>query len=212
MKTACAYYRTSSQTNVGPDKDSLKRQQDAVQTYSKAEGIEIVREFYDGAVSGADPVDTRDGFADMVRYMLGNGARTVLVENASRFARDLLVQLTGHEYLKRHGIELIPVDAPAHFTEDTPTARMVREILGSIAAFEKNSLVARLRKARERSGRLGGNPNWTPVPVEHVQAASAAKAKGLSLRAVSSELANQGYLSRSARPYGPESIRRMVSR
>src|SRR5262252_5390264 len=117
-KTACAYYRTSSATNVGHDKDSLKRQQDAVRAYAAAQGIEIVREFYDAAVSGADPVDSRDGFSDMVRYMLGNGARTVLVENASRFARDLLVQLTGHEYLKRHGIELVPVDAPSHFTED----------------------------------------------------------------------------------------------
>ena len=181
-----------------------------MQTYAKVQGIEIVREFYDAAVSGADPVDSRDGFADMIRYMLGNGARTVLVENASRFARDLLVQLTGHEYLKRHGIELIPVDAPAHFTEDTPTARMVREILGSIAAFEKNSLVARLRKARERCGRLGGNPNWMPVPAEHTQAAKAAAARGLSLRAIGAELATAGYHSPSGKQYGSQSVKRML--
>jgi hypothetical protein len=33
----------------------------------------------------------------MVGYMLGNGARTVLVENASRFARDLIVLIHGTE-------------------------------------------------------------------------------------------------------------------
>jgi DNA invertase Pin-like site-specific DNA recombinase len=210
--TAVAYYRTSSQTNVGQDKDSLKRQQDAVQAYAKAQGIEIVREFYDAAVSGGDPVEGRPGFADMLGYMLGNGARIVLVENASRFARDLTVQLLGHALLKKHGIELIPVDAPAYFTDETPTARMVRSILGAVSQFEKEALVLKLRKARERSKRLGGNPNWLQVPAATVQAAIAAKAKGLSLRAISSELAKLGYLSPSGSPYGPESIRRMVTR
>jgi hypothetical protein len=41
----------------------------------------------------------------------------VLAENASRFARDLIVQLTGHALLPEHDIELIPVDAPSHFTD-----------------------------------------------------------------------------------------------
>lgn len=49
----------------------------------------------------------REGFDAMLAYMLGNGARIVLVENASRFARDLVVQITGHSLLKKHGLELI---------------------------------------------------------------------------------------------------------
>ena len=211
-RTAVAYYRTSSATNVGQDKDSLKRPQEAVSTYAKANGIEIVREFYDAAISGADPVTSRDGFEQMLAHMLANGARIVLVESASRFARDAVVALTGHEYLKKHGIELIPVDAPTHFTEDTPTALMVRTILAAVAAFEKDSLVARLRKARERSGRLGGNPNWTPVPDGTCNMAVALASRGFSLRAISAELANLGYRTPSGRPYGPESIKRMVNR
>src|SRR5215469_4822673 len=109
--TAVAYYRTSSATNT--DGDSRPRQEQAIRAYAVANGIEIVKEYYDAAVSGADPVEGRPGFADMLAYMLGNGARIVLVENASRFARDLTVQLLGHALLKKHGIELIPVDAPA---------------------------------------------------------------------------------------------------
>ena len=124
MKTACAYYRTSSATNVGNDKDSLNRQQDTVRAYAAAQGIRIGEEYYDAAVSGADPVDSRPGFSDMVAYMLGNGARTVLVETANRFARDLIVQETGHKLLKDKGIELIAVDSPDSFVADTPTARV----------------------------------------------------------------------------------------
>jgi DNA invertase Pin-like site-specific DNA recombinase len=210
MKTACAYYRTSSATNA--DGDSRPRQEAAIKAYAEANGIAIVREFYDAAVSGADPVEGRPGFADMMGYMIGNGARIVLVENASRFARDLTVQLLGHALLKKHGIELIPVDAPTYFTDETPTARMVRSILGAVSQFEKEALVLKLRKARERSARLGGNPNWLQVPAATVQAAKAAQARGLSLRAIASELAAAGYNSPSGKQYGPQSVKRMLAR
>src|SRR3954452_22856580 len=58
---AVAYYRTSSAANVGADKDSVQRQRDAVTTSAKGHGLEIVREFRDAAVSGADPIDRRPG-------------------------------------------------------------------------------------------------------------------------------------------------------
>ena len=61
---------------------------------------EIVKEFFDAAVSGADPIDQRSGFRELLTYMLGNGASMILVESASRFARDLAVQITGHDLLK----------------------------------------------------------------------------------------------------------------
>jgi DNA invertase Pin-like site-specific DNA recombinase len=51
---AFAYLRTSSAANVGADKDSAKRQRAAIDAYAKANGVEIVGEFYDAAVSGAD--------------------------------------------------------------------------------------------------------------------------------------------------------------
>jgi hypothetical protein len=39
---AIAYYRTSSAANAGEDKDSLARQQLAVETFAKRSGYEIV--------------------------------------------------------------------------------------------------------------------------------------------------------------------------
>jgi DNA invertase Pin-like site-specific DNA recombinase len=216
MKTACAYYRTSSATNVGADKDSLKRQQDAVRGYASANGIEIVKEYYDAAVSGADMIDSRPGFSDMLEYMLGNGARAILVENAGRFARDAIVALTGHEYLKKQGIDLIPVDAPTHFTDDSPTATMIRTILAAVSAFEKDALVARLRKARERkrrdTGRCEGNPAWIPVTANVADMARGYHAQGLSLRQVSAKLAAGGMRGPSGKPYGAQSIKKMLTR
>ena len=43
-------------------------------------------EFYDTAVSGADPIDTRPGFAEMLKRIEANGVRTIIVETASQSA------------------------------------------------------------------------------------------------------------------------------
>ncbi len=217
--SAVAYYRTSSAANVGDDKDSLKRQQDAVRAYARRHKLEVSREFYDPAVSGADPVMERPNFAEMLAYLLSNGARIILVESASRFARDLAVQLAGHDLLKAKGITLIPVDAPTHFTEDTPTAVMVRNILGTVSQFEKQSLVEKLRKARDRKsaalGRRVEGAHWTKgqaPPQEHVAAARAGKKRGLSLREISAAMARKGFLNRSGKPYAAESVKLMLQK
>ena len=52
-KNVVAYYRTSSQSNVGGDKDSLKRQQNSVITYTKSNGMKVIKDFYDKGVSGS---------------------------------------------------------------------------------------------------------------------------------------------------------------
>src|SRR3954447_24638585 len=84
-RTAVAYYRTSSAASVGADKDTVQRQRDAVAAYAKAHGLEIVKEFYDAAVSGADPIDRRPGFVELLGHVHGNGAKVILIETANRF-------------------------------------------------------------------------------------------------------------------------------
>ena len=49
-------------------------------------GYELVGEFYDAAVSGADPIDAREGFAAILKAIEGNGVRTIIVETASHSA------------------------------------------------------------------------------------------------------------------------------
>ncbi len=150
IRKAVAYLRTSSRTNVGADKDSDKRQRAAIEAYAKAAGYELVETFYDAAVSGADSVSERSGFAEMLECLMSNGARTIIVESPDRFARDLMVQLAGHDMLKARGVTLIAASAPLHFVEDTPTAVLVRQVLGAVAEFEKATLVAKLAAARRR--------------------------------------------------------------
>src|SRR5260370_39245931 len=116
---AGAYYRTSSGANVGPDKDSQRRQAEAVESFAKG-CHELVQAFYDAAVSGADPGDTRPGFTRLLAYCEAHGVAVVLVENASRLARDLAVHLTGHGLLLAPGDEVGPGDRATDFTDPHP--------------------------------------------------------------------------------------------
>ena len=219
LQPAVAYLRTSSAANVGADKDSDKRQRAAIDAFAKQARFTIMDEYYDAAVSGADPVDQRPGFAEMLQRLAANGAKTIIVELPDRFARDLAVQLAGHDMLKALGISIIPASAPDFFTEDTPTAVLVRQVLGAIAQFEKASSVAKLaaarKRKREREGRCEGRKPLSETRPEVVALARKLRRrrpKGgqLSLRRVSRELATRGFLNERGKPYAAKSVASMV--
>jgi DNA invertase Pin-like site-specific DNA recombinase len=217
---AFAYMRTSSSVNVGADKDSDKRQRAAIAAFAKANGYEIEAEYYDAAVSGADAIAVRPQFLAMLEALKANGTRTILVESPDRFARDLVTQLTGHDFLKREGFTLIPTTAPDYFIEDTPTARLVRQVLGAISEFEKANIAAKLKGARERRRaqgfKCGGRMSHAEKRPEVVTLAKQLRRKRrggrrLSLREVSAELATVGFVNEFGRPYAATSIRNMLT-
>jgi DNA invertase Pin-like site-specific DNA recombinase len=167
-----------------------------------------------------DPVGERDGFAEMLERLMSNGARTIIVESPDRFARDLMVQLAGHDMLKAKGISLVAASAPTHFVEDTSTAILVRQVLGAIAEFEKTTLVAKLAAARRRKRiatgkKIEGRKSHAEARPEVVRLAKALarkKPKGgrLSLRAIAAELAGRGVLNERRRPFDPKSVAVML--
>jgi DNA invertase Pin-like site-specific DNA recombinase len=218
---AVGYMRTSSATNVGRDKDSEKRQRAAIEGFAKAAGYVIVDWFYDPAVKGADAITERPGFVAMLDRIAGNGVRTVLIESPDRFARDLAVQLAGHDYLKNLGVALVPASAPDFFLEDTATAVLVRQVLGAIAQFDKATLVAKLKAARDRkkaeTGKCGGRKSYAEREggAELIALARQLRRpdrdrRPVSLRKVSAQLAERGYLSNAGTPYVASAVASML--
>ena len=216
---AIAYLRTSSAANVGADKDSDRRQREAIASFAKRAEYELVAEFYDAAVSGADPIDSRAGFSAMLERIEGNGVRTIIVETASRFARDLMVQEVGHAKLRERGIDLIAADSPGSFIDDTPTAKLVRQVLGAISEFDKAMTVAKLRGARERKRRDTGkcegrksHAELQPELVALVRQLRRRRPKGgqRSLREISAELAVRGFINERGNAYSAASINSML--
>lgn len=63
--------------------------------------------FYDPAVSGDDAIESRPGFAALLDRTEAEGIRTVLIEDASRFARKLLTQELGIIALAERGMHVV---------------------------------------------------------------------------------------------------------
>ena len=85
--------------------------------------------------------------------VLGRGSG---LETASRFARDLMVQEVGFAKLQALGIKLVAADSPHSFLDDTPTSKLIRQILGAVSEFDKAMVVAKLKVARERKRVITG--------------------------------------------------------
>ena len=150
----------------------------------------------------------------MLEAIAGNGVHTIIVESANRFARDLIVQETGWRFLQKLGIELIAADSPNAFLDDTPTAVMIRQILGSVAQFEKAALVARLASARKRLGKTGGKPPLAitqPAMIERVHQLRTSDPE-MTLRAIGEVLTTEGHLTSKGKTFNPAQIARILAR
>jgi DNA invertase Pin-like site-specific DNA recombinase len=86
----------------------------------------------------------------------GNGVRTIVVQTANHFARDLMVQEVGFAMLRDLGVTLIAADNPSSFLDDGPTSKLIRQILGAVSEFDKAMTVAKLKGARDRVRRQRG--------------------------------------------------------
>jgi DNA invertase Pin-like site-specific DNA recombinase len=217
---AVAYFRTSSAANVGEDKDSLKRQRGTVGTFAGRHGYELVGEFYDGAVSGSDAIEDRPGFAALLDRIENNGVRTVIVEDVSRFAREMKAHVLGIALLRERGVRLLSAVDGQNLTEDTDemTEGMVT-IMAVFAQIEKKRLVKKLRAARDRRStqqgrRIEGRKSYREINPELVRTAKGLvhgnRKERLSLRGVSSKLAEMGYITSRGTPFSAAQVKRLL--
>ena len=63
----------------------------------------------------------------------GNGARTVIVEDASRFARQLMAQELGISLLIKRGVRLLTAAGDDLTQSDDPWRNMMRQVAGVFA-------------------------------------------------------------------------------
>ena len=97
-----------------------------------------------------------------------------------------------------------------------PSRVMMRQIAGAFAQYEKARLVARLKRAREVKGKLGGRKPLAETRPEVVELARRLRhtrsGRQRSLREISAELAARGFVAeRTGRPYQAAQVSRMLA-
>jgi DNA invertase Pin-like site-specific DNA recombinase len=211
MKTAFAYLRVSGKGQV--DGDGFPRQLTAVQSYAGSHGIKIAKVYREEGVSGTKGIDDRPAFNEMMIALLANGTRMVLIERLDRLARDLIQQESLITVLRKGGLEIVSTAEPDLCSDDASRV-MVRQLFGSVAQYEKTTLVAKLRGARQRAkakdGRCEGRKPYgeRPGEADAIARALALRADGLSWDMAAQQLDAEGFKTR----YGGNWIGATVSK
>jgi DNA invertase Pin-like site-specific DNA recombinase len=136
--------------------DGIKRQREVVTQYAARNEIQIEQEFIDRLSGTKDGFD-REGLDALFVAIRANGVRMVLVENADRLARDLMVSEIILKEFRELGVKVVACDSGTDLTveDGEPTRKLIRQILGAISEFDKTRIVQKLKAARERRRKAG---------------------------------------------------------
>ena len=156
MTLAFGYVRASTQEEV--KQGSNERQKAEILRYAKAKGYDV--EFFeDRAKSGKNT--QRPEFERMLKS-LDNKPKVIIVSKIDRFARSLSDLLKTLEFLEKNGIGFVSVNDSGIDTT-TPNGRLLLQILGAFAEFERNMINYRTKAGREQALSKGikfGRPSF----------------------------------------------------
>jgi site-specific DNA recombinase len=158
LKIAAIYARVSTERQE--KEQTVDSQLDALQRAAREGGYEVAPShvFVDERRSGAH-LD-RPGL-DRLRDLASEGTfEAVLVSSPDRLARHYAYQVLVMEELQRTGCEVVFLN---HAFGETPEERMLLQIQGVFAEYERALIKERSRRARLFAARQG-RVNWSHAP------------------------------------------------
>jgi DNA invertase Pin-like site-specific DNA recombinase len=160
---AVGYLRISTAGQA--DGFGLDVQRDALEAWAEAGGHELGA-CYQDVTSGVNGLEQRDGLASALATVADGATEGIVVARLDRLARDMVLQETLLREIARAGGMLCSADAGEQSvlgdTAGDPSRKLIRQILGAVAEFERELIALRLAagKAQKlaRGGYVGGRP------------------------------------------------------
>lgn len=225
-----AYLRVSTDRQA-EEGLGLEVQEQAIRTWAKASGCSIALWTRDEGVSGSNGLDTRLGLGEALEAVREGAVDGLVVYRLDRLARDLIIQETLLAEVRRLGGEVFSTSAAegAYLVDDPddPSRKLIRQVLGAVAEYERGMIALRLRSGRRRKAEKGGFAYGSPafgyrsenrelVADDDEQAALARirdmHAAGSSLREIIAALEAEGHRPKRGDRWHPESLARIVRR
>jgi DNA invertase Pin-like site-specific DNA recombinase len=214
MKTVFAYLRVSGRGQV--EGDGFPRQLAAVEAYAKANGLTLARVFREEGISGTKELENRPALQSLLAAVSRGGA-VVLIEKLDRLARDLMIQETILRDLQRRDVAVISTMEPDLCCDD-PSRKLVRQIMGAIAEYERCMIVAKLAGARSRvRARTGSCEGRKPYGTRKgerktIDRILSLRASGMAMDTIAETLNADGLKPRSGRFWYGSSVRNVLLR
>ena len=224
---AVAYIRVSTRRQT--DGDGPARQLKAISAAAATLGVKVAARFQE-AVSGKvrlDPEDEEDlnriALAECLDYCKKQRVGIVLIERPDRLARELVAQELAVQKFQKAGIRIICADGLQDLTQgddSNPMIRMIRQIIGAVAEFDRAMITSRLRAARDRIrqkyGRCGGVPRFGSDVDEQAAIKAIARlthaSRGSSLARIAKELDSMGIRPRVGTRWSRSSVHKVIRR
>jgi DNA invertase Pin-like site-specific DNA recombinase len=173
MKRAAIYVRVST------DKQTIENQLRELRQIAERRGWEVVHEYYDAGISGAKSREARPGLDQMLKDAQRRCFDVVMAWAIDRLGRSLVDLLGTIQALEACGVDLY-LDQQSIDTT-TPAGRLMFQITGAFAEFERSMIRQRVRAGLKRaveSGKQLGRPKIDAAMEKRVQAQLRAK-KGM---------------------------------
>jgi len=215
MQKAFAYLRVSGKGQI--DGDGFPRQLKAIKEYATAHNINIAQVFREEGVSGGKELENRPALLELMTALHSNGVKLVMVEKLDRLARDLMIQETIIGDLRKNGFDLVSVSEP-DLLQDDPSRKLMRQIFGAIAEYEKTMIVLKLRGARQRmkakEGRCEGAKPFGDLPgeVAVIDRMKALRASGMAFDKIADALNAEGVKPRRGIKWYGITVNNIVTR
>jgi DNA invertase Pin-like site-specific DNA recombinase len=212
-----AYLRVSGLSQV--DGDGERRQREACVEFARAHNLLPMGTYFEKGVSGTVEGMARPGFLAMLAQCEpGDG---IIVERLDRLARDLMVQEFTLKECRARGIKVYAVDQGQLIdmasNDGDPSRKLIRQILGALAEWEKSALVLKLSEARERKraagGYCGGNTPYGTQPGEWeiLNAMRALREAGENDNTIAGTLNAGNYRTRTGKLWKQKGVRQILN-
>lgn len=222
-KIAVSYVRVSGLGQK--DGDGPERQRQAIARFAKRQRLTVAEEFADLGVSGTLPGTERPGMVALLASAVALGASVVLVEKADRLARDLIEGEVLLRTLRELGLQVLGADGTDLTAGDgDPTKALIRQVLGAFSEYDKQSIVLKLRAARERKrlagerceGRLPyGSKPGEAVALERLRELARGAGRGRTKptwQAIADQANAEGLPTRGGKPWSRGSVHALLTR
>jgi DNA invertase Pin-like site-specific DNA recombinase len=209
----------------------LEVQEDAVRAWAKANKHKLLAIYRDEGVSGANGLDQRVQLASALEVLGEGKAAGLVVYRLDRLARDLVLQEQLLAEIRRLGAEPFSTDGGEQGylkdDPDEPSRKLIRQILGAVAEYERAMITLRLRVGRRRKAERGGFAYGGPpygwrasggelvadrMEQDGLALVRRLRRDGLSLARIAGALEEAGFRPRRGARWYPTTVKRVLER
>ena len=153
-KKAIGYRRVSSRDQVNGT--GLGRQATQIKKFASENAFQLERIFTEKGISGV--VEKRPAFSEMIAYADAHDIKIIIIEDMTRLARELLLQMQLATFIASKEIDLYSANTGENISRaiyDDPMRKAMVQMQGVFSELERSTLTRRMKAGRDHQRETG---------------------------------------------------------